>query len=78
MSEDNNPDHIYILRTNADEYIIGNDQFPEHEIHTMNLNDALMTNLKTAGLLNRNLTLLDWLRERDYQGVEYEHNFDDI
>lgn len=48
MSEDNNPDHIYILRTNADEYIIGNDQFPEHEIHTMNLNDALMTNLKNS------------------------------
>lgn len=78
MSENNNPDHIYIIRINADEYIVGNNLFPDHEIHTMNLYDALNTNLKETGLLDKDISLLDWLRERDYQGVEYEHNFDDI
>ncbi|MCC8070526.1 MAG: hypothetical protein LIO90_01835 [Bacteroidales bacterium] len=78
MSENSNTDHIYIIRTNADEYIVGNELVPDKEIHTMNLNEALTTNLKVVGLLDRDLTLLDWLRERDYQGVEYEHNFDDI
>ena len=77
MSELCNSDHIYIVRVNFDEYIFGVDGNP-NEIHTMNLADALSTNLKEAGLLNRNITLHDWSRERDYQNVEYEHNFDEI
>lgn len=77
MSELSNSDHLYIVRVNFDEYIFGVDGNPS-EVHTMNLSDALSTNLKEAGLLNRNITLHDWLRERDYQNVEYEHNFDDI
>lgn len=77
MSERNNPDCLYIARVNSDEYIIGVEGHGK-EVHTMNLSEALSINLKTAGLLNRDITLLDWLRERDYQGVEYEHNFDDV
>lgn len=77
MSELNNPDHLYVARVNSDEYIIGVDG-KDNEVHTMNLSEALATNLKEAGLIDRDITLLDWFRALNYQGVEYEHNFDDI
>ncbi len=44
----------------------------------MCLHDALNINLKAAGLLDRDITLFQWLRERDYAGVEHDHNYDDI
>ena len=44
----------------------------------MNLYEALNANLKEIGVLDRNITLFQWLRERDYKGVEYNHNFDDL
>lgn len=77
MSELSNSDHLYVTRVNFDEYLIGVDGNP-NEVHTMNLSEALNTNLKEAGLLQSDVTLHDWFRQRDYQGVEYEHNFDDI
>ena len=46
------------------------------EEHVMTLSEALAINLKNAGLLNQNLTLLEWLRERDYMCVNYNRNHD--
>lgn len=72
-----NPDRIYIARVGCDEYIFGV-WGSANEVHTMNLTQALNTNLKAAGVIDRDITLLDWLRERDYKDVEYETNFDDM
>ena len=42
----------------------------------MNFSSALATNLKDCGFVEDNLTLLDWLRKRNFEGVQYDHNFD--
>ncbi len=77
MHENNNNDGIYIVRCEFEEYIIGQKN-NNTETHVMCLSDALSLNLKKAGLLNQNITLLDWLRKLDYKGIEYDHNYDDI
>ena len=73
--EGDNEDRLYLVRCEYEEYILGCAASKE-EVHTMSLYDALQTNLKKAGLLEKNITLWDWLRSRDYQGVDYEHNYD--
>ncbi len=75
MSEHSNEDHLYIVRCWFDEYIVGSDTGEEH---FMNLSEALNANLKELGILDKDVTLFQWLRLRDYQGVEYEYNFDDL
>ncbi len=75
MSEFNNEDHLYIVRCWYDEYIIGSETGEEH---FMNLSETLNANLKDLGILDRDTTLFQWLRLRDYKGVEYNHNFDDL
>lgn len=42
----------------------------------MSLSEALSLNLKDLGFLDRNVTLLEWLREYDYNCVNYSRNFD--
>ena len=76
MSEHSNSDNIYLVRELYDEYLIGVGGDETKEIHTMNLSEALNLNLKEADLLNKDLTLFAWLRERNYQGITYDHNFD--
>ncbi len=78
MSEHGNEDGIYIVRCYDYEFIIGcrvGDNFKE-EKYTMNFSDALETNLKDCGFIDDNLTLLDWLRKRNFKGVQYNHNYD--
>lgn len=75
MSERNNKDHLYIVRCWYEEYIVGSDS---GELHFMCLSDALSANLKDCGILDKNITLLQWLRDRDYSNVEYNHNFDNL
>ena len=75
LSERHNEDHVYIVRCWFEEYVVGGDLTEEH---FMNLSGALNANLKECGILDKDITLLQWLRERDYQGVEYDHNFDDL
>lgn len=76
LSEKSNADGIYLVRELYDEYLIGIGSDDSHEIHVMNLSEALSLNLKEAGLLNQDITLLDWLRARNYEGVSYDHNYD--
>lgn len=78
LHEDNNEDKIYIVRCWFDEYVIGGEGYKRGEEHYMNLSEALNANLKEIGVLDRDITLFQWLRERDYKGVEYNHNFDDL
>lgn len=49
-----------------------------YEEHVMNLSEALALNLKQLGYIDRDLTLLEWLRECDYSVVNYERNYDII
>ena len=44
----------------------------------MCLSEVLSLNLKTLGFIDRDLTLLEWLRETDYTYVNYNRNYDII
>ena len=66
MFEEDNEDHIYILRCVYEEIII---------VHVMTLSEALNANLKELGFLKSDITLLEWLRGRDYEGIRYNHNY---
>ena len=77
MFEEDNDDHIYIVRCYYDEFIVGHgtkDHYDE-EFHVMNLSEALSANLMELGFIDRNITVLQWLRERDYKGIRYNHNY---
>lgn len=77
LSEHDNEDGIYIVRCYDYEFIIGRhvgEKFYE-EVSTMNFADCLNTNLKEAELLDEDITLLEWLRKRNYSGIMYNHNF---
>lgn len=74
LSADSNTDKLFIVRIIYDEYEVG--ILSQPRLHVMNLSEALNLNLKENGLLDRDITLLQWLRERDYQGVLYDHNYD--
>ena len=80
MWELDNEDHIYIVRCMYEEYIVGHgtEGNYDEEFHSMTLYEALNANLKELGFIDRDLTLLQWLRERDYKGVQYDHNYDDL
>ncbi len=78
--EQDNPDQIYFLREGYDEFIVGRGSNPtewyDTECHTMNLSEALNLNLSQAKILDRDISLLDWLREQDYACVKYNHEND--
>ena len=78
MSNSNNDDGIYIVRCYDYEFRIGchvDGGFKE-EFYAMDFHDALCVNLRECGFIDENLSLLEWLRKRNYNGVEYNHNFD--
>lgn len=75
MHERDNEDRIYFVRYQYEEYVFGRAGVP-HEEHTMNLAEALNSNLMQLGYLDRDITLWEWFRLRDYVGVRYDRNFD--
>lgn len=78
MSNRNNDDGIYIVRCYDYEFRIGchvGEEYKE-EFYAMDFHDALYVNLRECGFIDEDLTLLEWLRKRNYNGVEYNHNFD--
>lgn len=78
--EHDNQDHLYLLRQGYDEFMLGKgtsrEEWQHSEIHTMNLFEVLFTNLKEVNLLDRDITLLQWLREHDFSCVRYNHEND--
>lgn len=78
ISEYENPDEIYLVREYYEEYVVGQGINTDgaNEEHVMTLSEALSLNLKDAGFINKNLTLLQWLRECDYDCVNYNRNHD--
>ena len=77
LHEDDNEDKLYIMRIGFDEYEVGKDSSnaPENQ-HVQGLANALALNLKECGFLDENITLLQWLKKRDYKGVKYGQNRD--
>lgn len=80
LFEQDNEDHIYIVRCEYEEYVIGHgiDGHYDNEYHSMTLTEALSLNLKDQGYIKDDITLLQWLRNRDYAGVQYDHNYDNV
>lgn len=78
MSQNDNEDCIFIVRANCNEYIFGCDDLKDHRVyeHVMTLSEALSSNLKALGVVDTDITLLEWLRSRDYSGVSFNHNLD--
>ncbi len=78
LHENDNEDKLYIVRNYFEEYIIGKEGSDKENVHVMNLTEALNTNLKDVGFLQEDITLWDWLRKRNYNGVRYDQNYDYI
>lgn len=78
VSEYENEDEIYIVREYYEEYIVGQgiNSNGAKEEHVMTLKEALSLNLKELGFLNKDITVLEWLREHDYRYVKYNRNYD--
>ncbi len=76
LHEDDNEDGLYIMRIEFDEYEVGRTGREYKDFHAMNLSEALNLNLKNQGLLRENITLGEWLKARDYEGVRYDQNRD--
>ena len=78
VSEYENDDEIYLVREYYEEYLVGHGIGTDgaEEEHVMTLSDALSLNLKELGFIDRDLTLLEWLRERGYRYVNYDRNYD--
>lgn len=75
--EHDNQDRLYLLRQGYDEFMLGKgtsrEEWQGSEIHAMNLSDVLSINLKKAKLIDRDMTLLQWLEENDFSCVRYDH-----
>lgn len=78
VSEYENDDEIYIVREYYEEYLVGKgiDSDGAAEEHVMTLSEALSLNLKALGFIDRDISLLEWLRECDYRHVKYNRNYD--
>ena len=78
MHENDNEDGLYILRVGTDDIMIGrNMEKPDEKsspVEISGLFGALEEDINEY--VGRHVTLLDWLRERDYQGVRYDTNND--
>lgn len=78
MHDEDNEDGLYILRIVTDEIMIGKyDKGLCMEISPIEIGGlfpALEEDLYEY--LGRHITLLDWLRARDYRGIRYDANND--
>ena len=69
LSEYDNEDSIYIVRHYYNEFEIGRAGLME-DVYAMDFEEAMPLNLKDAGLLDTDVTLLEWLRAREYKGSQ--------
>ena len=76
---DENEDGIEIIRNDFSEYeVTGFNKTTEavqsHGQYCCTLKEALNVNLRQVNLLDRDILLLEWLRENDYKGINYNRN----
>lgn len=72
MTEEDNDEDLYFIRIYADEYEIGIDTTKNH---FQSLAEALAMPLSEIGKTTE-LTFGEWLKQRDYKGINYEGNVD--
>lgn len=73
LVEDDNDDNLFFIRIYADEYEIG---LGPNKKHFQSLADALQMNLSEIGLSTDMGTFGDWMRQRNYSGINYNRNLD--
>lgn len=76
LDERSNPDNIFIVRYYYEEFRIGQgkkDNRNKNSIYSITLADALEADLFV--LINRHITLLEWLRNNNFCGVNYNGNY---
>lgn len=79
LTEKDNDDYVFIVRNNFDSYIVGSRR-PGREIRafgTETLSFILTFDMTMDDVLDRHITFGEWLRERDYVGINYDYNCDD-
>ena len=74
LDEDDNEDGIYLIREIYDDFEVGRAQVgvKDHPVSTNGLFGILSIDLGEF-VLDEHITLLEWLRRRDYAGVKYDN-----
>lgn len=73
--EDENEDGLYIMHYYSTEYEIGNhDQSGVYG--AFSLSELLNLYLDEQDILSKHITVLEWLRQRDYENVTYDRTRD--
>lgn len=78
LSEHDNSDGIYIVKCYYSEYLIGKrDADGDAKIDDVpsSLSEAFATDL--FPLIKEHITLLEWLRKRDYHGLRYDYEWEE-
>lgn len=78
LSEYDNNEGIYLVRCYDHEFILGchvGEKY-EEEFYAMTFSEAMKTNLKTCKFINDDVTMIEWLTNRDFKGMRYNHNYD--
>lgn len=76
LSENDNEQGLYFVKCYCCEYLIGiNNSTVMFELSCIpdSLSEALDTDL--FPLLNKHITLLEWFRQRDYKGLNYNYKW---
>lgn len=71
LVETNNEDDLYFIRIYADEYEVG---FGGTKKHFQSLKETLEMRLSDIGMPAEYGTFGDWLRKRNYKGINYDGN----
>lgn len=74
IDESQNDEELYFVRYYTSEFEVGTGFKGNRKLggYFICLSDALELNL--SELLGRDITMLGWLRERNYQGIKYDNN----
>ena len=78
LSEFDNDEGIYLVRCYDHEFIVGchiGDKY-EEEFYAMSFSEAMNVNLKEYHFIDDNITMFQWLANRDFKGVRYNNNYD--
>ncbi len=73
LTEDDNEDKLFFIRIYADEYEVG---LGPAKKHFQSLADALNMSLSEIGFSTNCENFGEWLRQRDYNGINYDRNSD--
>lgn len=78
MNEADNSDGLYILRVGSDGILIGKRIADPSETSIPEEYAGIFLALQhsISQFVGRDITLLEWLRERDYKGIKYNRNND--